>query len=63
MSLVGSWSREDFIATMRTGKDPSGHEMGKEMPWRAIGKMDDVELTAIYEYLTHMPESPATRTN
>jgi mono/diheme cytochrome c family protein len=61
LSLVASWSREDFITTMRTGKDPSGHEMGKEMPWRAIGKMDDVELTAVYEYLTHMSEAPSTK--
>ena len=31
MSVVASWSREEFIATMRTGKDPSGHEIGKEL--------------------------------
>jgi cytochrome c553 len=61
LSLVASWSREEFIATMRTGKDPSGHEIGKEMPWRPIGKMDDVELTAVYEYLTHMSETPTTK--
>jgi mono/diheme cytochrome c family protein len=63
LSLVASWSREDFIATMRTGKDPSGHEIGKEMPWRPIGKMDDVELTAVYEYLTHMSQSQTTKTD
>jgi mono/diheme cytochrome c family protein len=63
LSLVASWSRDEFIATMRTGKDPGGHEIGKEMPWRPIGKMDDIELTALYEYLTHMPGSQATRTN
>jgi cytochrome c553 len=56
LSIVADWSREEFIATMRTGKDPAGHEIGEQMPWRPIGKMDDVELSAIYEYLTHMPE-------
>jgi cytochrome c553 len=58
LGLVADWSREQFIATMRTGKDPSGHEIGERMPWRPLGKMDDVELTAIYEYLTHLPEAP-----
>lgn len=38
------------------GVDPGGHEIGKRMPWRPIGRMDDEELTAVYEYLTHLPE-------
>jgi hypothetical protein len=25
------------------------------MNWRTFGKMDDDELSAIYEYLVHMP--------
>ena len=57
LSLVASWTREQFIATMRTGKDPDGHELDEKMPWRAIGKMDDVELSAIYEYLTHFAQA------
>ncbi len=57
LSLVADWSREQFIATLRTGKDPGGHELGERMPWRPLGKMDDVELGAIYEYLTHMSQS------
>jgi cytochrome c553 len=60
LSLVEGWSRDQFIATLRTGKDPSGHEISERMPWQALGKMDDVELTAIYEYLTHMAQSRAT---
>ncbi len=58
LSLVADWTREQFIATMRTGKDPNGHELSERMPWRPIGRMDDVELSAIYEYLTHLPEAP-----
>jgi hypothetical protein len=42
---------------MRTGIDPDGHEISKQMPWRPIGRMDDEELAAIYEYLTHLPGS------
>jgi hypothetical protein len=25
------------------------------MPWRPLGRMDDEELAAVYEYLTHLP--------
>jgi cytochrome c553 len=57
LSLVKGWSLEEFIATMRTGIDPNGHELNKQMPWRPIGKMDDDELSAIYEYLVHLPGS------
>jgi mono/diheme cytochrome c family protein len=57
LTLVKDWKLEDFISTMRTGIDPGGHELGKQMPWQPIGKMDDEELTAIYEYLIHLPGS------
>ena len=42
---------------MRTGVDPNGHELNRQMPWQPIGRMGDEELMAIYEYLTHMPNS------
>jgi mono/diheme cytochrome c family protein len=57
LSLVKGWKFEEFLATMRTGVDPNGHELGKQMPWRPIGRMGDEELRAIYEYLTHMPDA------
>jgi mono/diheme cytochrome c family protein len=56
LSLVRQWKLADFISTMRTGIDPTGHEIGKAMPWRPIGKMGDEELTAVYEYLIHLPD-------
>jgi hypothetical protein len=28
-----------------------------EMLWRPIGRMNDDDLHAIYQYLTHLPES------
>jgi mono/diheme cytochrome c family protein len=52
LNLVRQWKREEFIDTMRTGTDPYGHHLGEQMPWRFIGRMDDEELTALYEYLT-----------
>jgi hypothetical protein len=42
---------------MRSGVDPDGHEIGKQMPWKPIGRMSDKELRAIYEYLTHLPNA------
>jgi mono/diheme cytochrome c family protein len=56
LSLVKQWKVTDFISTMRTGIDPAGLELGKQMPWRPIGKMDDEELTAMFEYLVHLPD-------
>jgi mono/diheme cytochrome c family protein len=57
LNLVKGWKLEDFVATMRTGVDPNGHELSKQMPWRPIGRMSDEELGAVYQYLTHLPSS------
>lgn len=57
LNLVRQWKLEESIATVRTGTDPGGHELSKQMPWRPVGKMDDEELGAVYEYLTHLPGS------
>jgi mono/diheme cytochrome c family protein len=57
LSLVKEWKLEEFVATMHTGFDPNGHELSNEMPWRPIGRMDDDELAAVYEFLTHLPGS------
>jgi mono/diheme cytochrome c family protein len=56
LNLVKQWKLEQ-IATMRTGVDPNGHELSKEMPWQPIGRMSDEELNSVYEYLTHLPNS------
>jgi hypothetical protein len=32
LNLVKGWKPADFIATMRTGVDPNGHELSKQMP-------------------------------
>jgi mono/diheme cytochrome c family protein len=51
-AIVPNWTRDEFVTTMRTGVDPSGHKLNAvQMPWGAIGKLDDVELAALYEYL------------
>ncbi len=55
LNLVKQWKLSEFIATMRTGIDPNGHELSRQMPWRPLGRMDDEELAAIYEFLTRLP--------
>jgi cytochrome c553 len=61
LHFVKAWKREEFIAAMRTGTDPGGHVIGARMPWRAIGRMSDDELSAIYEYLTHLSAPEAAK--
>lgn len=51
LGIVKDWELVQFIATMRTGVDPNGHGLSEQMPWRPIGRMDDDELAAIYQYL------------
>jgi cytochrome c553 len=63
LSFIKEWKPAEFIATMRTGTDPSGHQLSKQMPWGPIGKLDDEELTALYEYLTHLRGSPSAARN
>jgi hypothetical protein len=46
--------REDYSLVFH----PSGYKLNPDrMPWRAIGKMDDQELGAIYAYLKNLPDS------
>lgn len=56
LHLVKGWTEAEFITTLRTGVDPSGHQLnGTLMPWPAIGRMDDDELQAMYHYLQNLP--------
>jgi len=55
LGVVGQWTVGEFITTMRSGVDPNGHQLGEQMPWRPIGRMDDDELVAMYRYLTQSP--------
>ena len=56
-AFVAGWTRDQFIQTMRTGVDPSGHTIALPMPWKAIGRMDNEELTALYRYLRSLTPS------
>ena len=54
LRVVKGWTADQFITTLRTGVDPSGHQLSDEMPWRSISRLNDLELTAIYEYLASL---------
>ncbi len=52
LAVAGSWSLEDFKATMRTGVTPANREMDPEMmPFEFFKHMTDEELTAIHLHL------------
>lgn len=51
LRLVKAWTQDEFITTLRTGVDPNGYEMSRLMPWRSTGRLDDTELSALYQYL------------
>lgn len=53
-------TREEFIQTLRTGHDPHDPpgEILQVMPWPVYGKKTDLELSAIYEYLSALPSLP-----
>jgi len=61
LRVVQGWTREQFISTLRTGVDPSGHTMQPPMPWKPYSKMDDEELTALYAYLKNLPPVTAQK--
>jgi mono/diheme cytochrome c family protein len=55
LRLVKGWTQEQFMSTLRTGVDPSGHTLSIQMPWQNIGRMEDEELVAMYSYLVSLP--------
>jgi hypothetical protein len=61
LEMVQSWTLKQFIRTMRSGVDPAGHKLdGNRMPWQMLGKMDNVELEAVYQFVskTAQPSEP-----
>jgi mono/diheme cytochrome c family protein len=55
LRAIRGWTQEQFITTLRTGVTPGGHELSSTMPWKSTGRLDDVELSALYQYLISLP--------
>ncbi len=49
--LVSTINAEQFKQMMRTGVRPNGVKLGERMPWLNASRMDDNDLTALYEYV------------
>ncbi len=52
---IGRWSEDDYLQTIRSGRDPSGRSLHPFMPWRELRRMPDDDLRAIYRYLKTLP--------
>lgn len=49
---VGKWTKEQFLATLTTGKTPEGHVLKNEdMPWKMTAQYTTTELSSLYQYL------------
>ena len=52
LRVVKGWTQDQFVSTLRNGVDPTGHTLSSQMPWKTIGLLDDVELGAVFQYLS-----------
>jgi mono/diheme cytochrome c family protein len=51
----GTWTEEQFVATLRTGVTPYGKRIDPEvMPWEHYARMSDDELAAIWQYMASL---------
>ena len=51
---IGTWTKEDFFRTLRTGRTPDNRQLSESMP-RTLGNMPDEDLDAIFAYLKTVP--------
>ncbi len=59
-ALVPKWTEAQFIQTIRTGVDPTGHALNPDqMPWKVISQAySDAELRDIYLYVHGLSSTP-----
>ena len=56
---LATWTQDQFLNTIRTGKTPGGHELDSNfMPWKDYQNFYDDELKAIFMYLQSVPKQP-----
>ncbi len=61
---LSSWSLADFLATMRLGLNPEGHQIQpKYMPWLGYRNTTDDELRSIWRYLRSLPSASRADTS
>ena len=52
---LGSWTREQIVTAIMTGKRRDGRELAPIMPWQAYAKLAPSDATAIAAYLQSLP--------
>jgi len=62
--LPAGLTQSQFLAEMHTGVDlknvhPAVSPLLQVMPWPEIGKMTDLDLNAVYDYLSSIPRLPS----
>jgi mono/diheme cytochrome c family protein len=62
VEAASTWTADEFATTLRTGFRPGGRQLVNElMPWQTYGKVNDVEVQAIYEYLRSLKQPIAEK--
>jgi hypothetical protein len=56
--LPAGLTADEFIATLRFGRDVDDGHILQTMPWALIGRHTDRDLRALYEYLRAIPSLP-----
>lgn len=53
--LPAGLTSDRFVELVRTGVDPEDGQLLQVMPWPIYRNLEDLELRAIYEYLSAIP--------
>ncbi|MGH9417006.1 MAG: hypothetical protein ACRD01_10290 [Terriglobales bacterium] len=48
---IGNWTQQQFLDSLRSGKDPAGHALLPPMPISNFAQLPDDDLVAIYNFL------------
>ena len=51
------YTRDEFISVMRTGRSEKDDHILQVMSWPVYMNLTDLDLKAIYEYLTAIPHA------
>ena len=52
---IRSWSSDQIVTAIRTGKTPDGRNLSPVMPWPALSRLTDEDAQAIAAFLKSIP--------
>ncbi len=59
---LARWTEADFLTAFHTGQTPTGRTLSDDMPWKKYGQMTDMELKALWAYLSSLQPLPTNPT-